>query len=236
MAGLAAAKTSRRPKKERQQEVLYDRELDDLPQELRWREWMLRVEAVIFASAEPVSRETLARVVGKDCSIDLLIDDLREELSSRPYELVSVAGGWQHRTRPRFAETIRASSAPTRGGAAALSEFEAMVLMAVGYFQPVTRGELSKIFGKEVSRDTIAALRGAGFIGSGPRSPTPGAPYTYVTTPHFLASFGMDTLRDLPNIEALEDAGLLSRHAVQNVIAASEVGDSETDEETSFFE
>jgi len=236
MAGLAAAKTSRRPKKERQQEVLYDRELDDLPQELRWREWMLRVEAVIFASAEPVSRETLARVVGKDCSIDLLIDDLREELSSRPYELVSVAGGWQHRTRPRFAETIRASSAPTRGGAAALSEFEAMVLMAVGYFQPVTRGELSKIFGKQVSRDIIAALRGAGFIGSGPRSPTPGAPYTYVTTPHFLSSFGMETLRDLPNIEALEDAGLLSRNTVQNEMAASEGGDSEMDEEPSFME
>ncbi|SUB56186.1 Segregation and condensation protein B homolog [Brucella anthropi] len=134
---------------------LFDRELEDLPQELRWQEWMLRVEAVIFASAEPVSRETLARVVGKDCSIDLLIEDLRQELSSRPYELVSVAGGWQHRTRPRFAETICASSAPTRGGTAALSEFEAMVLMAVGYFQPVTRGELSKIFGKEVSRDTI---------------------------------------------------------------------------------
>ncbi len=176
----------------------------------------MRVEAVIFASAEPVSRETLARVVGKDCSIDLLIDDLIEELRDRPYELVSVAGGWQHRTRPRFAETIRASSAPTRGGAAALSEFEAMVLMAVGYFQPITRGELSKIFGREVSRDVIGNLRGAGFIGSGPRSPTPGAPYTYVTTPHFLSAFGMETLRDLPNIEALEDAGLLSRHFVQN--------------------
>ncbi len=92
-----------------------------------------------------------------------------------------------------------------------MSEFEAMVLMAVGYFQPVTRGELSKIFGKEVSRDVIGNLRGAGFIGSGPRSPTPGAPYTYVTTPHFLSAFGMDTLRDLPEMEALEDAGLLSR-------------------------
>lgn len=210
MAGASATKTNRRQTRERQ-EVLYDRELDDLPPEMRWREWMLRVEAVIFASAEPVTRETLARVVGKDCSIDLLIDDLREELSSRPYELVSVAGGWQHRTRPRFAETIRASSAPTRGGAAVLSEFEATVLMAVGYFQPVTRGELSKIFGKEVSRDTIAALRGAGFLSSGPRSPTPGAPYTYVTTKHFLSAFGMETLRDLPNIEALEDAGLLNR-------------------------
>lgn len=183
---------------------------------MRWREWMLRVEAVIFASAEPVSRETLARVVGKDCSIDLLINDLIEELHDRPYELVSVAGGWQHRTRPRFAETIRASSAPTRGGAAALSEFEAMVLMAVGYFQPVTRGELSKIFGKEVSRDTIGALRGAGFIASGPRSPTPGAPYTYVTTKHFLSAFNLETLRDLPDIEGLEDAGLLSRQAISS--------------------
>lgn len=214
----------------------FDRELEDLPAELRWREWMLRVEAVIFASAEPVDRETLARVIGKDCSIDLIIEDLREELRSRPYELVSVAGGWQHRTRSRFADAIRASSAPTRGGAAALSEFEAMVLAAVGYFQPVTRGELSKIFGKEVSRDTIGALRGAGFLASGPRSPTPGAPYTYVTTPHFLSAFGMETLRELPNIEALEDAGLLSRHAVQEDVAASRESDVDEDEELSSIE
>ena len=215
MAGSPAAKPSRR-KANAADERLFDRELEDLPAEMRWREWMLRVEAVIFASAEPVSRETLARVVGKDCSVDLLVDDLREELISRPYELVSVAGGWQHRTRSRYAEAIRASSAPTRGGAAALSEFEAMVLMAVGYFQPVTRGELSKIFGREVSRDTIGNLRGAGFIGSGPRSPTPGAPYTYVTTKHFLSAFGMETLRDLPDVEALDDAGLLSRRTAQS--------------------
>ena len=89
--------------------------------------------------------------------------------------------------------------------------YEAMVLMAVGYFQPITRAELAEIFGKEVSRDTIAGLRDAGLIVSGPRSPTPGAPYTYVTTPRFLSVFGFETLRDLPNIEALEDAGLLSR-------------------------
>jgi chromosome segregation and condensation protein ScpB len=211
MGGSGATRSKRRPEKGVGGDRLYDRELEDLPPELRWREWMLRVEAVIFASAEPVSRETLAGVVGRDCSVDLLIDDLIEELRDRPYELVTVAGRWQHRTRPRFAETIRASSAPTKGGAAALSEFEAMVLMAVGYFQPVTRGELSTIFGKEVSRDTIAALRGAEFISSGPRSPTPGAPYTYVTTRHFLSAFGLETLRDLPNVEALEDAGLLSR-------------------------
>jgi segregation and condensation protein B len=161
-------------------------------------------------------REVLARVVGKDCSIDLLIDDLREELRSRPYELVSVAGGWQHRTRSSYAETIRASQAPTRSATAALSEFEAMVLMSIAYFQPVTRSELSKIFGKEVSRDVIGSLRSAGFVASGPRSPTPGAPYTYVTTKHFLSAFGMETLRDLPDMEALEDAGLLSRNRAKS--------------------
>lgn len=56
----------------------------------------------------------------------------------------------------------------------------------------------------------IGTLRGQAFIASGPRSPTPGAPYTYVTTKTFLSHFSLDTLRDLPDFEALEDAGLLS--------------------------
>ena len=67
------------------------------------------------------------------------------------------------------------------------------------------------VFWAEVSRDAIAALRGEGFIAAGPRSPTPGAPYAYVTTPAFLSQFGFESLRDLPDIEKLEDAGLLGR-------------------------
>jgi len=81
----------------------------------------------------------------------------------------------------------------------------------VAYFQPITRGELSQLLGREVSRDAIAALREEGLIAAGPRSPTPGAPYAYVTTPGFLAHFGFESLRDLPDIEKLEDAGLLGR-------------------------
>jgi segregation and condensation protein B len=231
MAGALGEKSRHRRSGSRQRDVLFDRELADLPQERRWREWMQRVEAVIFAATEPVGRETLARVVGEHCSIDLLIDDLNDELRDRPYEIVSVAGGWQHRTRVRFAETIRASSAPTRGGSAALSEFEAMVLMAVGYFQPVTRGELSKIFGKEVSRDVVGSLRSAGLIASGPRSPTSGAPYTYVTTKNFLSAFGMQTLRDLPDLEALEDAGLLSLRAVPDDSINDPIAEAVADED-----
>lgn len=207
-----------------------DTELAQLPPEARWREWMGRVEAVIFASTAPVSREALARVVGQDCNIDLIIDDIREELRYRPYDLVAVGGGFQHRTRPGYSTIIHASAAPVTA-TADLSRNEAAVLMAIGYFQPVTRGELSKIFGKEVSRDTIAGLRYAGFIASGPRSPTPGAPYTYVTTTEFLSVFGFATLRDLPDIEMLEDAGLINREqlAVGDLPVAHASNDEDED-------
>jgi segregation and condensation protein B len=90
-----------------------------------------------------------------------------------------------------------------------LTKLEAGVLMAVAYFQPVTRGELSEMFGREISRDLIASLRAEGLIAAGPRSPKLGAPYAYVTTDKFLIEFGFESLRDLPNLEALEDAGLL---------------------------
>ncbi|MFC3166068.1 SMC-Scp complex subunit ScpB [Ciceribacter thiooxidans] len=212
---MTGATTAERTVKRRKgsEASAFDKELAHTSPAARWREWMMRVEAVIFASVEPVSRETLAQVVGSGCSIDLLIDDLREELRDRPYEIVFVAGGFQHRTRASYAPAIRAAAVPTRSAGAALSQHEAAVIMAVGYFQPVTRGELSKIFGKEISRDTIAGLKAAGLLASGPRSPAPGAPYTYVTTKHFLSTFGFETLRDLPDIEALEDAGLLNRYA-----------------------
>lgn len=190
--------------------LLLDRELDHLPPEARWREWMGRVEAVIFAASEPVTREVLARVVGAGCNIDLVIDDIRAELAGRPYDLVAVAGGWKHLTRPAHADAIRAALGGG-GRAADLSQSEMLVLMCIAYYQPITRAELSSFFGKEVSRDLIAALRGAGLIGSGPRAPQPGAPYTYVTTRDFLLRFGLETLRDLPDFEALEDAGLLSK-------------------------
>lgn len=206
---MSEAARRKRPKRGKGGGVL-DTELADLPPELRWREWMGRVEAVIFASPEPVTREILARVVGRDCNIDLIIDDIRDELRGRPYELVAVAGGWQHRTRRGFADAIRAATG-LGDQVRPLSESESLVLMTIGYFQPITRGELGRVFGKEISRNLIGTLRSLGFIAAGPRSPEPGAPYTYVTTPGFLSHFGFETLRDLPDMEQLEDAGLLSK-------------------------
>lgn len=205
-----AERAARRRKEGQGGEGLFDRELDHLPPEARWREWMNRVEATIFAASEPIGRETLARIVGRSCSIDLLIDDIRDELRGRPYDLVAVAGGWKHLTRPVYADAIRTAVGASER-TVDLTQSEVLVLTCIAYFQPITRAELSSFFGKEISRDLIGNLRGFGMIASGPRAPQPGAPYTYVTTKEFLLEFGLDTLRDLPDFEALEDAGLLSK-------------------------
>ncbi|MER9833073.1 SMC-Scp complex subunit ScpB [Mesorhizobium sp. M0134] len=217
------------------QPALLDTELEHLPAELRWREWMGRVEAVIFAASDPVPREVLARVVGRNCNLELIIDDIRAELAGRPYELVAVAGGWQHRTKKVFGDIIHAAFGTAGQGTKELSQSEALVLMCIAYFQPITRGELSSFFGKEVSRDLIGVLRAQELIASGPRSPQPGAPYTYVTTKAFLSQFGLDTLRQLPDFEALEDAGLLSKEKllagdIPVGLASREAGGEEEEE------
>lgn len=145
----------------RSNDDLFDRELDHVPAEVRWRGWMARVEAIIFAASEPVTRETLARIVGKSCSIGLLIDDIREELRGRPYDLVAVAGGFRHLTRS--ADDIRSAFGTAVGGN-----------QRVG----------------------------------GPAQPDAGRALHLC---HELLEFRLDTMRDLPDFEALEDAGLLSK-------------------------
>ncbi|WP_299870029.1 SMC-Scp complex subunit ScpB [uncultured Roseobacter sp.] len=184
-----------------------DTELDDLPADLRWREWMRRIEAVLFASAAPVPAEDLARVVGQGASVELLIEDLVADLEGRSFEVAKVAGGWMLRTRPAYAAAIR-TAADVGDQDLDLREFDVAVLAAIAYHQPITRDGLKDIFGKEISRDLIGRLHAQGLIGTGPRSPRRGAPYTYVTTEQFLVAFDLETLQDLPDREQLTDAGL----------------------------
>ena len=200
-----------RPKR-REREPLFDPELAELPEGARWREWLGRVEAAIFAALDPVPREALAKIVGKNCNLDDLLADIRDELRPRPYELVQVAGGWQLRTKSRYAGAIRALGNGARdAGPPELTPTELLTVTAIAYLQPATRAELSRLIGKEVSRDIIGRLKSLDLIAAGPRAPEPGAPYAYVTTRKFLEVFGLASLRDLPDIESLEDAGLLQR-------------------------
>ena len=186
-----------------------DRELADLPPDLRWREWMLRIEAVLFASANPVARADLERVVGQGASVDLLTEDMAADLVGRPYEVVRVGGAWTLRTRPAYAPAIRAA-ADVGGQALNLSDFDLAVLAAIAYHQPISRDGLKDIFGKEISRDLIGRLSARALIATGPREPRRGAPFTFITTDAFLVAFGLESLRDLPDPEQLADAGIVA--------------------------
>ena len=169
---------------------------------------MRRIEAVLFAlSASPVPREDLARVVGQGVSVDLLVEDLVADLEGRAFEIAQVAGGWMFRTRPAYAPAIRAA-ADVGDQLLDLNEFDVAVLAAIAYHQPITRDGLKDIFGKEISRDLIGRLHARNLIGTGPRAPRRGAPYTFVTTEQFLIAFDLPSLQDLPDREQMEDAGL----------------------------
>lgn len=191
----------------------FDQALADLPDGARWREWMGRVEAAIFSARDPVPRETLARLVGPQCNLDDLLADIIDELRARPYDLVFVAGGWRLRTRPCFAVAIRAANSGDLrdAGAPELTPTEILAVTTIAYLQPATRAEISRLAGKDISRDVIARLKRLDLIDGALRAPQAGAPYAYVTTKKFLEVFGLATLRDLPDIERLEDEGLLQR-------------------------
>jgi segregation and condensation protein B len=208
-----------------------DLDLLDLPPAARWREWMLRVEAVLFASDRPVPREALVRLVGQDCRFDDLIADLTHELRGRPYDLVRVAGGYALRTKTRFAPAIRAVYPERRGDAVGeLTKTETFALTAIAYLQPVTRGEISKLAGREISRDVIASLKRCGLIDGAIRAPQPGAPFAYVTTRTFLEAFGLASLRDLPDLDRLKAEGLLERgQGDADLDQALGLGDAEDD-------
>ena len=194
-----------------------DVELFDLPPAARWREWMLRVEAAIFASPKPVARETLVRLVGQACRFDDLIVDLIHELRGRPYDLTLIAGGYALRTKTRFAPAIRAAHPSLgRDDVADLTRTETFALATIAYLQPVTRGEISRLAGREISRDVIAALKRHDLIDGAIRAPQPGAPFAYVTTRKFLEAFGFASLRDLPDLERLKAEGFPQRGQGEN--------------------
>jgi segregation and condensation protein B len=185
----------------------FDRQLAELPQEFRRREFMGRIEAVLFATAGAVTREDLSRVVADDCSIDSLIDDIRQELKTRPYDIAFAAGGYRIQTKPRYADVLRAMVSQWTPQ---LSKSDTVLLAAISYFQPVTRSRLCSILSRNVTRDAIARLKVAQLVDNGPRSPQPGAPMTYVTTKAFLELFGFGSLNDLPDFEALQAEGALA--------------------------
>lgn len=177
------------------------------------------LEALLFASAEPLPEALLAARLGPGADAGALLTELRRHYHGRGVNLVRVGGGWAFRTAEDLAPLLRREEEVGRK----LSRAAIETLAIIAYHQPVTRGEIEQIRGVATSKGTLDILLELGWIRPGKRRETPGRPLTWVTTENFLDHFGLDGLRDLPGLEDLRAAGLLdSRPSLYGVSAANE--------------
>jgi segregation and condensation protein B len=163
------------------------------------------IEALLFAAPEPLSETELALRLDEGADIPALLRELAEDYAERGVNLVGQAGGWIFRTAPDLAAVLRSERQVERR----LSRAAVETLAVIAYHQPVTRAEIEAIRGVTLARGTLDRLLEAGWVQPKGRRETPGRPLNWVTTPHFLAHFGLDSLRELPGVEELRAAGLL---------------------------
>lgn len=163
-------------------------------------------EALVFASANPVSENFLADRLPAGIDVKAVMRQLKEAYAPRGVNLVQVDDHWAFRTAADLSFVIRKDDDEPRK----LSRAALEVLAIIAYHQPVTRAEIEDIRGVQTSRGTLDVLMEAGWVRFRGRRRTPGRPVTIGTTRDFLDHFGLEELRDLPGMEELKGAGLLS--------------------------
>ncbi|KXF77226.1 segregation and condensation protein B [Paramesorhizobium deserti] len=173
---------------------------------LALREAMRMAEALIFASADPVSERALAERLPSNVDVSEVLKALQVDYQRRGVNLVRAGDAWAFRTAADLTFLMSREAVQQRK----LSRAALEVLAIIAYHQPVTRAELEDIRGVETSKGTIDVLMETGWIKMRGRRRTPGRPVTYGTTESFLDHFGLPDIRDLPGVEELRGAGLLS--------------------------
>lgn len=163
------------------------------------------VEAVLFASAEPVTLRDLAGRMPHGCAPAAALEHLRKRYEGRGVRVVQVGEAWAMRTAPDLGFLMQKEVVETRK----LSRAAIETLAIIAYHQPVTRAEIEEIRGVSVSRGTVDQLLEMEWVRIGRRRMTPGRPVTFVVTPVFLDHFGLESARDLPGLKELRAAGLL---------------------------
>jgi len=186
------------------------------------------LEAVLFASAEPVSESALQLRFGEGVNIRILLQDLADLYANRGVNLVAAGGCWAFRTAPDLAGLLREETEV----AAKFSRAALETLAIIAYHQPVTRAEIENIRGVATNKGTLDILMEAGWVRPGRRRETPGRPVTWITTAQFLDHFGLESLRDLPGLEELRAAGLLDARPAIAALPGSLGGDTPSEEES----
>src|SRR6201999_1831690 len=169
------------------------------PEELRL------LEALLFASTEPLDQAALAKRMPDGVDIKMALAQLQADYASRGVNLVRVANKWTFRTAGDLSWLMTRESTETRR----LSRAAIEMLAIIAYHQPVTRAEIEEIRGVITSKGTLDVLLETGWIRPRGRRKTPGRPLTFGTTEAFLSQFSLEALGDLPGLEELKGTGLL---------------------------
>lgn len=193
----------------------------------RLREAERITEALIFASAMPVSEAYIRDRIADGIDVRAMMLRLREDYAGRGVNLVQVDDAWAFRTAADLSFIIRRDEHEVRK----LSRAALEVLSIVAYHQPVTRAEIEDIRGVQTSKGTLDVLMEAGWVRFRGRRRTPGRPVTLGTTRDFLDHFGLEELRDLPGLEELKGAGLLTGRIPANFAMPSPVMSDELTED-----
>jgi segregation and condensation protein B len=169
------------------------------PEELRL------LEALLFASSEPLDTAALAKRMPEGIDVKAALLQLQADYALRGVNLVRVANKWTFRTAGDLAWLMTRESTETRK----LSRAAIEMLAIIAYHQPVTRAEIEDIRGVITSKGTLDVLLETGWVRPRGRRKTPGRPLTFGTTEAFLSQFSLEALGDLPGLEELKGTGLL---------------------------
>ncbi len=190
------------------------------------------VEAILFASADPVTIAELQSRMPHGCDPAEALAYLRKRYEGRGVHLVRVGDAYAFRTAADLGYLMQKESVETRK----LSRAAIETLAIVAYHQPVTRTEIEEIRGVAVSRGTIDQLLELDWIRLGRRRMTPGRPVTFVVTEHFLDHFGLESARDLPGVKELRAAGLLDNRPLPGSMQKPDDEEEATTGQSELFE
>lgn len=190
------------------------------------------IEAILFASAEPVTLSELTARMPHGCDPAEGLITLRRRYEGRGVNLVRVGDAYALRTAPDLGHLMHKETTEHRK----LSRAAIETLAIVAYHQPVTRTEIEEVRGVAVSRGTVDQLMELDWIRFGRRRMTPGRPVTFVVTEHFLDHFGLESARDLPGLKDLRAAGLLENRPSPGILAATDDDDEPVTGQSELFE
>ena len=173
-----------------------------------------KVEAILFAAAEPLDTETIRSKIGKAVDVDKILLSLQKYYSSRGINLVCIKHKWSFRTSDDLSELMSLQK-PTQKK---LSKAAIETLAIIVYHQPVTRSEIEEIRGVAFASGTMEILLELNWVRPAGRKNVPGKPILYATTDDFLSHFNLNNLSDLPNIEELSSAGLIDSSSIDSSV------------------